>query len=741
MIRLNGKTILLGLLALAAACQPKGGAPYVGTARVEATDTDADIIRKSASIVPTQRQLDAMENGYIAFLHFGPNTFTQREWGTGFEDPAVFDLKELHTDDWCRDMKEAGMKMAILTVKHHDGFCLWQTRYTTHGIMSTGYKDGKGDVLRELAESCRKYGLKLGIYLSPADLYQIESPDGLYGNLSEKTPRTIPREVEGRPFENDTRFTFTVDDYNEYFLNQLFELLTEYGPISEVWFDGAHPKRKGGQTYDYTAWRELIRTLAPDATVFGREDIRWCGNEGGATRDAEFNVVTFDEDPAVMTAFEDMVGEIGTREVYLSHDKPFYLHYLPAETNTSIRAGWFFSDDAHQEVRTADDVFDIYERSVGGNSIFLLNIPPNREGRFSERDADVIREVGARIRETYGEGCNLLAGARGPRKVLDGRQDTWTDADGIVVRTRKPVTINRIALREPVGKVGERIEAVAVDAMLDGAWTEIAAGTNVGFRRILRFADVTTDAIRVRVTASRAEPVLSAVEAYRYRVRPPAVEAVQDLEGFVTLKPYFKTLHWWSFKDNDASDLYAGCTILYTTDPSPGAKMIPYEGPFQLQDSYLRAVAVMDGNEGPVLDTHIGWAKKDWKVVAFSSQRPGDRASNVIDGRAGTNWQSGPGQDQYISIDLGKPTLISGFVYTPHAFTKDCLIEKGLVRVSQDGIRWTVAGRFEFGNIFNDPTPRTTMLDAPVSARFVQIASTGIAAGGNSAGMAELDLF
>jgi alpha-L-fucosidase len=508
--------LLLGLMVLAASCgrPSREGLPYVGTVRVEAGDTSDEVIRKAANVVPTRRQLDAMDNGFIGFLHFGPNTFTGREWGTGFEDPAVFDLKELHTDEWCREMKGAGMKMAILTVKHHDGFCLWQTRYTGHGIMSTGYKDGKGDVLRELSESCRKYGLKLGIYLSPADLYQIESPDGLYGNLSEKTPRTIPRPVEGRPFENKTTFTFTVDDYNEYYLNQLFELLTEYGPISEVWLDGAHPKRKGGQTYDYAAWREVIRTLAPDAAVFGREDIRWCGNEAGDTRDAEFNVVTFDEDPAVMTSFEDMLGELGTREVYLSHERPFYLHYLPSETDTSIRDGWFFRNDDEQRVRTADEVFDIYERAVGGNSILLLNVPPNKEGRFSDRDIETLRGVGRLIDGTYGEGRDLLANARGPHKVLDGRQDTWTDADGLVIRLRKPVTINRIVLREPVAGTGERIESHAIDAKVDGEWKEIAVGTNVGFRRILRFPDVTTDAIRIRITASRAEPLLSAVEAY-----------------------------------------------------------------------------------------------------------------------------------------------------------------------------------------------------------------------------------
>ena len=284
---------------------PKDTMAYQNTIPVEAGDSQEMIIEKAAHVVPTPNQLSALENEFIAFIHFGPNTFTKREWGTGHEDPKVFDLKTLDTDQWCEAMKAAGMKMVILTVKHHDGFVLWQSRYTTHGIMSTGFEGGKGDILKNLSASCQKYGLKLGIYLSPADLFQIESKDGLYGNLSQYTERVIPREVPGRPFANKTTFKFKVDDYNEYFLNQLFELLTEYGPIHEVWFDGAHPKRKGGQTYNYQAWKELIHTLAPEAVIFGREDVRWCGNEAGGTRPTEWNVVAYQANPDTMNHFAD----------------------------------------------------------------------------------------------------------------------------------------------------------------------------------------------------------------------------------------------------------------------------------------------------------------------------------------------------------------------------------------------------------------------------------------------------
>ena len=496
---------------------------FQNTIKVETNDTNEQIIAKAAHVIPTQNQMEALQNEFIAFVHFGPNTFTRREWGTGTEDPKVFDLKELHTDQWCEALQAAGVRLVVLTVKHHDGFCLWQSRYTTHGVMSTGFRDGKGDVLKELSESCRKYGIKLGIYLSPADLYQMESPDGLYGNESKYTKRTIPREVPGRPFKSKIKFEFEVDDYNEYYLNQLYELLTEYGPISEVWFDGAHPKHKGDQRYNYAAWRQLVRTLAPHAVIFGREDIRWCGNESGGTRDTEWNVIPYPSDPNTMNDFPDLTDkDLASDEKLFAMQKPYYLHYQPAETDTSIRDGWFYRDDTLQSVRSADEVFDMWERTTGGNSYLMLNIPPNREGRFSDRDVEVLREVGKRIRETYT--VDLLNNADGPKEALDHNIYTYITLDKqpqeIVITTPSPIKFNRFETGEPVATNGERVEKYAVDAFIDGAWKEIAQGTNIGFRRILRFPEVTADKIRLRILESRLTPAISSVAAYYDNTRP-----------------------------------------------------------------------------------------------------------------------------------------------------------------------------------------------------------------------------
>ena len=504
------KTItILAALAAVAGC---GTRKYCNTVKIDGDDANT-IIEKAANVVPTANQLAALDREFIAFIHFGPNTFTGKEWGSGFESSETFALETLDTDQWCKAIKDAGMKMVIFTAKHHDGYIMWQSRYTDHGIMSSKFRDGKGDVLRDLSESCRKYGLELGIYLSPADLYQIESPDGLYGNLSKPTLRTIPREVEGRPFSNKTKFKFNVDDYNEYYLNQLFELLTEYGPISEIWLDGAHPKTKGGQTYNYNAWRELIRTLAPKANIFGREDLRWCGNEGGHTRDSEWNIVPYMANPDTLTWYSDMMADpLGGRE-QLCEGK--YLHYQPAETDVSIRDGWFWRDNTHQQTRTADNVFDMYERSVGGNAILLLNLPPDNQGRFPEKDLKTLEETGRRIRETYG--IDLLEGAKCPKALLDNDIDTYIkvkDGEDFVVTLPEKRWINRIVLQEAIATVGERAERFAVDARIDGEWKEIATSTNIGHKRILRVNDIETDALRFRLLQSRAMVAISEMSAH-----------------------------------------------------------------------------------------------------------------------------------------------------------------------------------------------------------------------------------
>jgi alpha-L-fucosidase len=734
-------TTLLATVVVAQTAQVS--IPTSNTIAISESDTKESIVYKAAHVVPTANQYAALKNEFIAFVHFGPNTFTRMEWGNGKENPAIFDLKELHTDQWCASVKAAGIKMIILTVKHHDGFVLWQSRYTDHGIMSTPFKNGKGDVLKELAASCKKYGLKLGIYLSPADLYQIEHPKGLYGNLSKSTMRTIPRPVPGRPFahKSSRSFQFEVDDYNEYFLNQLFELLTEYGPIHEVWFDGAHPKRKGNQQYDYTAWKKLIRTLAPKAVIFGREDIRWCGNESGKTRETEWNVIPYPENPNTATQFPDLTAEsLGSRdELYRGK----YLHFQQAETNTSIREGWFYRDDTYQKVRSTDDVFDIYERSVGGNSTFLLNIPPNREGKFSPQDVLVLREVGQRIQETYG--TNLFANARGPLPALDKKEATYSllnqPAPEVVITTPTPVTINRLVVQEAISTHGERVEKHALDVWINNSWKEIASGTNIGYKRILRFPEVTASKFRIRILAARFTPALSHISAHYYNTRPPQLQFSRNLSGMVSIEPIQTAFNWKPHGENASKNINTGVEIYYTTDGStPSHTSTKYTGPFLMGSGEIKAVSVIKNETGSVAIRRYGIIQKDWKLLQADSETDRHKAEQAFDANPRTYWQSdASGSSHFIAIDLGQRVQLKGFSYTPQNRDGRGMMEKGILKISDDGTTWREVERFTFGNLINDPTTRTYFFESAATARYVRIESATIAGGDTSLAIAEVE--
>ena len=559
------------MILIALSCGRNREDYYVQTVKIPQGYTLEQKIELSARVLPHPRQVKWFEDEFFGFIHYGPNTYSGREWGTGFEDAALFNPGNLDTDQWCELMKAAGIRRVIMVVKHHEGYCLWQTRYTGHSVASSPWREGLGDVLSELVESTKKYGLRLGIYLSPADLYQIEAPGGYYGNGSEFKERVIPRKAEGRPFEDTRTFTYVVDDYNEYFLNQLFELLTEYGHIYEVWFDGANPKPGTGQAYTYDAWYEMIYELAPDAAVFGKgPDARWCGNEGGRTRDDEYNVIPLAVAPDSFD-WPDMTGRNIAGRDRITEETRFF-HYYPAETNTSIRHGWFWRNDDEQQVRSADDVFDIYERSVGGNSIFHLNIPPDTLGRFADRDAEVLREVGRRIDEVYG--TDLLDGAAASAgNVLDGDRNTWWDAPAkeavIEVTLPEERLVNRFMLREPIAGRGERIEDHHLEARVNGAWVRVADGRTVGHKRILRFPAVRADAFRVNITRARLEPAISELSAHYYDEPPKPVVIRRDEDG---------------------------------SEPTTASER--YEKPLELpHGGFIRARAIVGGRGGPVAES------------------------------------------------------------------------------------------------------------------------------------------
>lgn len=476
-------------------------------------DSEEKLIEKAANVIPTKRQKDWQEQELTAFIHFGMNTFTGREWGTGKEDPALFNPTDLDARQWVKTLKEAGFKTVILTAKHHDGFVLYPSRYTEHSVKNSPWKNGKGDVMRELVDAAREFDMGVGVYLSPADLYEIHAPDGRYGNGSPAVETTIPTLVPGDDRNPDKFFTFEANDYNRYFLNQLYELLTEYGPINEVWFDGANPEPDIEETYNYTDWYELIRELAPEATIaVGGPDVRWVGNESGFARESERSVIPFVGNP--LSEKRDMVAPATSSDIssLAQLKKADYLAWYPAEVDVSIRPGWFYHEHEDSQVKTVDQLLDIYYDSVGKNSVLLLNIPPDKRGKFSDIDVERLQQFGEAIRATYDEDLARQANTDA-RNVIDGNLDThWQPEDGktgeIVLDFDQPILFNRVMLQENIS-VGQRVEGFAIDIWDGTDWQELTTATTIGYKRILRTANVTTERVRLRITDSRSTPTIA----------------------------------------------------------------------------------------------------------------------------------------------------------------------------------------------------------------------------------------
>ncbi|MBT8044530.1 MAG: alpha-L-fucosidase [Verrucomicrobiae bacterium] len=645
-------------------------------------------VAKAAMTRPTRQQMDWQKLEFTCFIHFGPNTFTGREWGSGKEDPKVFNPTNVDTDQWCRIAKAAGMKLIVITVKHHDGFCTWQTRYNDKfSVRASPWKRGKGDVLRLLSNSCRKYGLKLGVYLSPADLYQIENKEGLYGNLSKYQKSVIPTDpasfrdnpqrgreaLAGKP-----TFTFEVDDYNRLMLNQLYELLTEYGPIHEVWFDGAHPKRKGGQKYTESYWLELIHKLAPEAAVFGGPDIRWCGNEAGKARPSEWSPMPIKGDPDERRSWDIgswSADDLGSSERVAAFGD--FVHWFPSEVDTSIRHGWFWRDE-RQHVRSVEELFNIYESAVGGNAVLLLNVPPNRDGQFSPRDEKALLALGKRIDATYGRTAASL------------------HAQGEVYHFDKPALINRCVIMEAIDSHGQQVEAHELDVWIEGKWRHVASATTIGYKRILRFPDVMTSKIRLRIEGHRLEPKITHVSVH-YDQTPLKTPVIRrDRKGMVSLE--------------------GSGSIFYTTDGSePGTDSKRYTGGFDLaRGGEVRAIAMRGKQRSESSRARFDVAKAKWKIHAVSSENPGSNegAWMAIDGDPKTLWHSkwSGGTDPLphsLTVDFGEKLEINGFTYLPRQDgVKGGILDRYKVELSRDGRKWVKAAEGRFDNIENDPTVR-----------------------------------
>ncbi|MBO1337946.1 alpha-L-fucosidase [Streptomyces sp. VRA16 Mangrove soil] len=531
----------LGSAGAHASAAAPAQAPAAGESRVRpasiiaisAEDTPEQIIAKAANVVPRKGQLAWQRREITAFTHFGMNTFTNREWGSGAEDEATFSPTAVDADQWIRTYKAMGAELAMITAKHHDGFTLFPSRYTPHSILKS---PGQPNVVRRYVEAARAHQLRVGIYLSPSDgselphawhatwiaslrkkqaeggtLTSVEltaladgdrAPGGLgrFGNGSAVKEHTIPTLVEGDDRADDVRsgklptFTVHVNDYDAYYLNLVYELFTEYGPLDEFWLDGANPWADAGitQEYRFDAWFRVISGLSPDTVVFGGPTgIRWVGNESGIGRETEWSVVPTTADPWTyhgewLLPHGPTAADIGSR-ARLTEPGVTHLSWFPAEADVSNRPGWFHHPG--QQPKTADQLFDLYEKSVGRNTTLLLNVPPSKAGTIDAEDVAELTAFGQRVRKVYG----------GP---------VARNADGTT-------TFDRVAVREDI-EYGQRVEEFAVEAEIDGVWGRIATGTTIGHQRILPLAaPVTASRVRVRVLASRAEPRLGRITLHR----------------------------------------------------------------------------------------------------------------------------------------------------------------------------------------------------------------------------------
>ena len=451
--------------------------------------------------LPTASQMAWHEMEMNAFVHFTTNTFTDREWGYGDESNDVFNPTAVNAEQWAKTLQETGFKTMILTCKHHDGFCLWPSEFTEHSVKNSPYKNGKGDIVKEASDACKMYGLKFGVYLSPWDRNRAD-----YGQPT----------------------------YLTYYRNQLKELFTKYGPIVEMWFDGANggdgyyggarEKRKinGATYYDWPKTLDLVRSMSPNVIFFSDAGpgVRWVGNERGIAGETNWNTITTDT----------LYAGKGGIEKLLNTGQADGKNWIPAEVDVSIRPGWFYHTKEDSLVKTPEKLLSIYLSSVGRGSTLLLNIPPDRRGLFHENDVKSLRGFAELLKKEFGN--NLAANAKvsadtyrgnqkkfAPANLTDGNKETyWTTDDAIttgsvVITLAKSQTIKYILLQEYI-KLGQRVQSFTVEVWKDNYWEKIAGATTIGYKRILKIDPIAAQKIRVTITQSKACPILSNIELY-----------------------------------------------------------------------------------------------------------------------------------------------------------------------------------------------------------------------------------
>ncbi|WBL25220.1 alpha-L-fucosidase [Zunongwangia sp. HGR-M22] len=450
---------------------------------------------------PSKEQLAWHKMELNAFIHFTTNTFTGKEWGYGDESPEIFNPTDIDVDQWMETLQKAGFKGVILTAKHHDGFALFPSDYTEHDIANSSYKDGKGDLVKEVAESARAHGLKFGIYLSPWDRNRED-----YGEKS----------------------------YVEYYRNQLKEIFTNYGDIFEMWFDGANggdgyygganeERRIDKQNYyDWPTTLAMVEEIQPSVLFFSDAgpDLRWVGNERGEAGSTNWNIINPDTLYAGKPEISDLLqtgAKDGTK-------------WIPAEVDVSIRPGWFYHKEEDSLVKSPQELFTTYLQSVGRGSTLLLNVPPDQRGQFDENDVASLlgmrKIIDSVFANNLAENAQISASnyrgeseAYSAENLIDGDSETYWATDDEVIQSSVEITfdaaktVNFVLLQEYI-ELGQRVEKFNISAKENGEWKQIAEGTTIGYKRILKVPSVETTALKIEIEAAKANPILANLEIY-----------------------------------------------------------------------------------------------------------------------------------------------------------------------------------------------------------------------------------
>ncbi|UTA68638.1 alpha-L-fucosidase [Emticicia sp. 21SJ11W-3] len=661
--------------------------------------------------VPGANQLRWQKMEYYAFIHYSVNTYTDMAWGFGNEPLALFNPEKLDCRQWARICKQAGMKGIIFTAKHHSGFCMWPSKYTEYSVKNAPWKNGKGDVVRELADACKEYGLKFGVYLSPWDR---NHPD------------------YGKP------------EYITYFRNQLTELLTNYGDIFEVWFDGANggsgyygganeTRKIDAKTYyDWPETYKLVRKLQPNIVIWNdggdRADLRWVGTEAGYVGETNWSLLNATGDVP-----EDM----------LRHGVENGNAWVPGEVNTSIRPEWFYHEREDRKVKTLPQLMDTYYHSIGRNGTLLLNFPVMPNGLIHPQDEKVAIEFANAVKAAFAK--NLATGAKVSASQVRGNSQTYIaakaiDADkdsywavndtsrkaSLTLQYTKPISFNRFLVQEPI-KLGQRVKAFSVEALVKGQWQEIARETTIGYKRILRFPTIEATQIRFTILDAKSTPLISNLEIYNAPIilAPPVI--MRDQAGNVHLQ------------SGDAESV-----LYYTLDGSmPGPNTARYTVPVKSGEGKLEVKAIaynpFTKQKSVISEEKFDVARKNWEILSTGKEG----AYQVLDGNPNTSWHQDKGLKMPVdlTIDLGTQQMVRGFRYLPD---QNWWADAGIIthyqfEVSTDNKTWQLKSEGEFANIKNSPFWQDKLFE-PSQARYIRLRALKNVQEGAAPGYAEIDI-